>query len=621
MRAPVAGRIVEEDIASLRERANIAVVIGDYTSLRRAGGTLRGLCPFHSEKTPSFYVDQGKGLYHCHGCGEGGDAIRFLQKIEALTFPEAVERLARIAGVELRYVELAPGQRKALGRRTRLTHALAEAAAYYRRQLQGDAGAPARRYLAQRGLEAGDAEHFGLGWALDRWDGLGRHLLAEGFEGQEVIDAGLATQGRQGLVDRFRGRVIFPIYDPSGKEVVAFGGRIVPDLELQTAPRDGKPPKYINSSESAVYKKSQTLYALNWARAEVARRQAVVVVEGYMDVIGMHKAGVRNVVATCGTALTADHFRALEKFTPRVILALDADDAGFAAAERARAVAEEVGIREVAVLPLPAGQDPADLAAQGAEAVADALKHVQTAVEFQIVHLLRTAETTSPEGQVAAYRRTFPLLLRLSDRFVRYRYIRDIVAPAARISADRIEAELDAEARMVRTEPAAPAPSRQRQAAPGEIAEGLPRDPQLLLEREVLRIALQAPHLLPGDEWKLVTAEDFRAPASRTLFEAISSAPLGDLGKVLDLLPDDEFRRRVRALALSDVRVEPDGGYAAADAVARLRSAAVQRQADEAREEVAKVGEQLPADERRRLLRRIYDLEQRARALREGRDG
>ena len=615
----MAGRIVDEDIAALRERANIAAVISDYTSLRRTGSTLKGLCPFHDEKTPSFNVDPGRNFFHCFGCGEGGDAIGFLQKIESLTFPEAVERLARIVGMELRYAELAPGQRKALGRRTRLTHALAEAADFYRQLLLSSDGGPAREYLKSRGLDRDTAAQFGLGWSHDQWDGLVRHLAGKGFDQKEIADAGLASEGRRGgLVDRFRGRVMFPIYDSSGKDVVAFGGRIIPGMELSTGGRDGTPPKYINSSESAVYKKSQTLYGLNWARAEVTRRQAVLVVEGYLDVIGLHTAGVRNVVATCGTALTSDHFRALEKFAPKVILALDADEAGFAAADRARETAEEVGIRDVAVLPLPPGKDPADLADAGSEAVAQALQHVQTAVEFQIMHLLRGADTSTPEGQVAAYRRTFPLLLRLPDRFVRYRYIRDMVAPATHISADRIEAELDAQPSAAQPAGSASAEPRPRR-APGDVSNAITRDPQLLLERDVLRLALQAPHLLPP-EWKLVSDADFRAPMSKTLFAAMQGEPAGDLAVVLERLPDDDMRSRVRALALSDVRIERDGAYAAADAVARLRAAALQRRSDELREEVARVGEQLDLDSSKALLREIHDLEQQARAIREGRE-
>jgi DNA primase len=615
----LAGRINTDDIRALRERADIAVVIGDYTSLKRAGGRLKGLCPFHEERTPSFTVDPVQKLYHCFGCDAGGDVVSFLQNVEALTFPEAIERLARLTNFTLRYEEMSPGQRKALGKRTKLTQALAAAAAYYAEQLESPVGEPARRYLAGRGLDRGDAERFGIGWAPDAWDSLVKHLSGQGFEGSDLEEAGLASRGARGIIDRFRGRIMFPIYDAGGRDVVAFGGRVVPDVELKTGPRDGTPPKYINSSETTVYKKSQTLYALNWARAEITRRQAALVVEGYMDVIALHRLGVRHAIATCGTALTAEHFRALEKFAPRVVLALDADAAGFAAAERARTLAAEVGLREVGVLPLPEGRDPADLADDGVTAVEEALTGTKTAVEFQIEHLLRGADTSTPEGQIDAYRRTFPLLRRLGDRALRYRYIRDLVAPAVHLSADRIEAELDATPDGA-TDPAPaadPVPPARR-AGPGEVGAGEPTDPQLVLEREVLRTALQYPSLLPNS-WKLVVEEDFRAPLSRQLFTAMADVPLEDLSAVLAALPNDDLRTRVRALAMSESRVEQPGAHLE-ELIARLRAAAVEREITSLRQEMSQIGEQLSTAERREYIGKFETLERRRRELLEGSD-
>lgn len=619
----MAGRINDEDIQALRERANIAAVIGEYTTLKRAGSRLKGLCPFHSEKTPSFTVDPSRNLFHCFGCGQGGDAYAFLQKIEALSFPESVERLARLSGYELRYEELSPGQRKALGRRTRLVEVVETAAQFFTSQLASPAGAPARDYLASRGLSEDDAAHFRLGWAPDAWDDLVRHLRDSGFDQDEVIEAGLATKGsRGGAIDRFRGRVIFPIVERGGRDVVAFGGRVIPGQALSTGPREGAPPKYINSSETEVYKKSETLYALNWARAAIQSERTALVVEGYMDVIGLHLAGVRNVVATCGTALTADHFRHLEKFTSRVVLALDADEAGFAAAERARVLAEEVGVREVGVLPLPPGKDPADLAASGKEAVMEALGETKTAVEFQIEHLLRGAQVDTPEGQVEAYRRTFPLLAQLDDRFLRFTYVRDIVAPAVRLSADLIEAELDdhlAE-RGEATQERRQTRQRDERAAVAQLGgvSGGGRDPQMHLERQVLQAALQHAELLPV-QWKRVSAEDFTAPASKMLHAAIVEAPSGDLEAILAALPDDDSRSRVRALALSDTTVEQDPAHLA-ELVSRLRAATVRRQIDAVRAELARVNTATDPERGRELLARHDELERARRELLAGSD-
>lgn len=600
------GRIIDEDIQALRERADLAAVVAEYTSLQRAGGgRLKGLCPFHQEKTPSFTVDVAKGLFHCFGCGKGGDVYAFVRAVEALSFPEAVERVARTAGYELRYAELRPGERKALGRRTRLLEALGEAARFYAAQLEGPDGAQARAYLATRGVDEAAVRHFRLGWAPDRWDGLIRHLQGA-FAPRELAEAGLATQGKRGMIDRFRGRVLFPILDRAGQGVVAFGGRLLPGVAPQAGPADA--PKYINSAESAVYKKSEILYGLGWARSEIVRRGAALVVEGYMDVIGLHLVGARHAVATCGTALTADHLRQLERFAPRVVLALDADDAGFAAAERARGLAEEVGIREVTVLELPAGQDPADLAAAGgAQAVDDALKAAKTALGFQLEHLLRDIDVETPEAQAEAYRRTFPVLERIGDRFLRYRYIRDVVAPAVRLSADLIERELDAESPQHRrpAAPAAPPPPRPA-----------PTDPQVQLERDVLRTALQSPELLPP-EWEQLDTGDFTYPLASELFRALRAAPPGDLDAVLAALPDDQARARVRALALSEPTVTEPGH--ARKLVTDLLAAGLTRRRDQVRAELVRVHEQLDPSERRRLLAREFELRRQRDDLVEGR--
>jgi DNA primase len=612
----VPGRINKQDIEALREQADLVAIVSDYTALKRAGGRLKGLCPFHQEKTPSFTVDPARNLYHCFGCNAGGDVYAFLQQAEALSFPEAVERVARRMGHELRYEELSPGQRRTLGRRTRLVEALDAAASFYVEQLATPAGESARAYLVGRGLGDEQLEHFRIGWAPDQWAALARHLMEAGFEAAELIDAGLTSEGKRGPMDRFRGRVMFPIFDSGGRDVVAFGGRVLPGVELRTGGPDA--PKYINSAETEVYKKSRVLYGLNWARGEIQRSaETALVVEGYMDVIALHVAGVRNAVATCGTALTAEHFGQLEKFARRVVLALDADEAGFAAAEKARTLAEQVGIREVGVLPLPQGQDPADLAAAGREAVEAALEHTQTAVEFQIGHLLRTADPTTPEGQVAAYRATFPLLARLDDRFLRFTYIRDVVAPAVRLSADVIERELDAHlAARPQPQPPAPAPA-EPPPDPGDVAR-TPRDPQLRLERDVLQAALQLPDLLP-DAWDDVAVEDFRAPLSQQLFSALAACPRGDLAAVLDALPTEELRARVRALALAETTLPADPGHVA-ELVARLRAASVQRQIDDLEEHMATRNEQMAPDERRELVLRHSELVRRRHTLLEGID-
>ena len=613
----MAGRINEDDVQTLRERANVAAVISDYTALKRSGSRLRGLCPFHDEKTPSFYVDPARGFFHCFGCEVGGDVYDFLQRIEALSFPEAVERLARLEGYTLRYEELSPGQRKALGRRTRLVECLGEANAFFSARLRGDEGAAAREYLAGRGLTGEVAAHFELGWAPDAWDATSRHLTASGFAPQEIADAGVATRGRRGLVDRFRGRVMFPIYDASGRDVVAFGGRTVPGVELQTLGRDGHAPKYINSPETEVYRKSRTLYGLNWARAEIQRRDTAVVVEGYLDVIGMHRAGATHAVATCGTALTAEHFGQLEKFARRVVLALDADSAGFQAADRARALAVEQGVHEVGVMQLPRGEDPADLAARGPQHVDEALAGTLTAVQFQIGFLLQEADISTPEGRVAAYRRTFPLLAQLDDRFLRYSYIRDLVAPKTRLSADRIEQELDHEiARMRGAEEERQRADRTRPPAPAPRGAGHPRDPQLQLERLVLQAAVQNPEIEVAG-WDAVSTEDFTSEASRTLFRALTAGPWRGLPQLLERLPDDDLRTRIRALAIAPPTTPPDP-HKLAMQVRHLRAKTLDRQITAVRAQLARLNARVDSGRASELNAELFRLVRDRQALREG---
>src|SRR6266540_3159712 len=360
MREAVAGRIRDESIAEVRAATDIVALVGEYVALRPAGGTrMKGLCPFHQEKTPSFTVDSTRAHYHCFGCSEGGDAIDFLQKQETLSFTEAVERLAQRAGIELRYEGRSAGERGSLGRKSRLVAAHAEAVEFYHRTLLESPDArPARDYLRSRGFDRSTAERFRLGWApASSWEALVNHLRGKGFRPEELTEAGLARTGSRGLRDAFHARVLFPIFDVAG-DPVAFGGRLLSDATGQ--------PKYVNTSETPVWFKGRVLYALNWAKAPIVQAGFAVVVEGYTDVIACHRAGVPQAVATCGTALRADHFKLLSRFTERVILAFDADTAGSKAAERG--IGELVAAPEASlsahVLTMPPGLDPADFVGQ-----------------------------------------------------------------------------------------------------------------------------------------------------------------------------------------------------------------------------------------------------------------
>jgi DNA primase len=291
----VAGRIMEESIAEVRQATDIVALIGEYVTLRPAGGTrMKGLCPFHQEKTPSFTVNAHTGAWHCFGCDSHGDVIDFLMKQDALTFIEAVERLAGRAGIELRYQGRSAGDRGSLGRRSRLVAAHAEAVAFYHRLLvDAPEGRAARAYLSSRGYDRAVAGRFQLGWApSDRWDALTEHLRGKGFRPEELLEAGLARTGSRGLRDAFHARVLFPIFDVAG-DPVAFGGRVI-----EEGNGDGRTPKYVNTAETPAWHKGRTLYGLNWAKVPVVQAGFALVVEGYTDVLACHLAGITQAVAT-----------------------------------------------------------------------------------------------------------------------------------------------------------------------------------------------------------------------------------------------------------------------------------------------------------------------------------
>jgi DNA primase len=601
----VAGRINDDDIRTLKDRIDISAVIAPYTTLKGGGTSLMGRCPFHEERSASFSVNAVKGVYYCFGCNAHGDAIGFVMEIEGLSFADAVEKLARQFGVDLRYQELRPGQKAALGKRTRMLEVIGEAAAFYRARLKADDGAAARSYLLDRQVPAGAWEVFGIGWAPDSWDDLSTHMQRKGAAAKDLIEAGLSTQGKHGLIDRFRARVLFPIHDQRGNDVVAFGGRILPDGPVVTK-LDGTAPKYINSPKTDVYDKSTTLYGLHLARREIVKRREVLVVEGYMDVIALHLAGTTQAVAPCGTALTEQHFAMIERMDARVTLCLDADSAGFEAAERARERAEAANVTDLGVLVLPEGKDPADLVAEGgAAAVEQVMAGRKTAVEFQIEHKLRTADLSTPELQTAAYQSTFELLGRIENPSLRYKYVFDVVAPAVGLPAQRIEDELN------RTYPPGGRGRTTTVAPPDRTVLPGSRDPQMQLERQVLQVALQRPELLP-DGWQLLDEQVFTAEPSRQLFRAICKAG-DDFEAVLDAMPDDDMRRRVRGLAVAELTTVPEQ-TAIAGLLEALRGRDAKRRWQAARNRLSDSRERLAPEERGELMREIGELERVWRA-------
>ncbi|MEW6472958.1 MAG: DNA primase [Actinomycetota bacterium] len=482
--------ILDEDVARVREATNIIQVVSEHLALKRVGRRYQGLCPFHAEKTPSFSVNPELGLYHCFGCGAGGDAISFVREIEHLDFATAVERLAAKAGITLRYDDAAVTRDRQ--RRDRLVEATAAAVDFYHRLLLDDASAGvARKYLRSRGFDGAVARAFSIGWAPDRYDALSLHLQREKkFSRQDLLDAGLAFVNRVNkLQDFFRARVMFPIFDVRG-DPVAFGGRAL----------EGG-PKYKNSPESPIYQKSRVLYGLNWAKPDIVARSEAVICEGYTDVIAFFGAGVPRAVATCGTALAEDHLKVLRNFAPNLVLAYDADDAGQNAALRIYQWEASYEIR-LSVADLPPGQDPADVGLADPPRLAAAVAGARPFLQFRLERLLRAADLASVEGRAAAAKGAVALIAEHPDDLVRDQYLMQL-ADRVGIDVDRLRHATAEVARAPRTD--SPSGRRERRSHPdGSPARESANDapprrrppPRDRTEVEALRVAVHEPALV-----------------------------------------------------------------------------------------------------------------------------
>jgi DNA primase len=425
--------ILDEDVAAVRAASDIVGVISQYVQLRREGQRWKGLCPFHSEKTPSFSVNANEGVWYCFGCQARGDVITFVREVEQLGFPDAVEWLAARAGITLRYSDR--NEAEGRKRRTRLVEIMGRAVAWYHERLLSspDAGS-ARGYLRKRGLDGDVVREYQLGWAPDAWDALCRALR---LDEQDARDTGLGRVNQRGrLQDHFRARVLFPIHDAEGHPV-SFGGRILPGTE-----RPGNEGKYKNTTETPLYSKSRVLYGLDRAKSAIVRDGTAVICEGYTDVIGFRRAGVPLAVATCGTALTDDHVALLHRFAARrLVLAFDADGAGQAAAERFYQWERQHDL-EVAVADLPAGQDPADVAQTDPDRLVAAVDKATPFLRFRLDRVFATADFSSNEGRARAAERALAAIAEHPTDLVRDQYVMD-VASRCRVEPDRLRAQLE----------------------------------------------------------------------------------------------------------------------------------------------------------------------------------
>ncbi|MFD5600636.1 DNA primase [Leucobacter sp. NPDC058333] len=418
----MAGRIRASDIEEVKRRTNLADLVGDYVTLKSAGiDSMKGLCPFHDERSPSFHVRPALGYYHCFGCGESGDAFTFVQRMDHLTFAETVERLAARIHYGLTYEE-GNFSREDGPNRARLLAANTAAAAYFVEQLAGDEAATAREFLGQRGFDAAACERFGVGYAPRGWDGMSGHLRGLGYTPQELVLSGLASEGQRGAYDRFRGRIVWPIRDTSG-QTLGFGARKLYE--------DDNGPKYLNTPESPVYHKSQVLYGLDLAKRAISRGKRAVVVEGYTDVMACHLAGIETAVATCGTAFGKDHIAVLRRImgddsAAEVIFTFDPDEAGQKAALRAFSE-ERRFTAQTYVAVAPEGLDPSDLRQhRGDEAVRELFTRKQPLFEFALRQAIARFDLNSVEGRVAALREAAPIIAEIKDPSLRPGYTREL---------------------------------------------------------------------------------------------------------------------------------------------------------------------------------------------------
>jgi len=442
--------IVDEDIARVREASDIVHVVSEHVQLKRVGRRWSGLCPFHSEKSPSFSVNQEQGLYYCFGCGAKGDVITFVREVDHLDFAAAVEKLAGTCGVTLRYTDTREGDNRK--RRSALVEAMAEATAFYhRRLLDAPDAAAARKYLRSRGFTGDEVRHYQLGWAPDAWDTLVRQ---SSFPPAVLAEAGLAFTNQRGRpTDAFRGRVLFPIFNANG-DPVAFGGRVLPGA-------DG--PKYKNSTGSPIYDKSNVLYGLNWAKGAIVAADLAIVCEGYTDVIGFAAVGLTQAVATCGTALTEAHVKRLRSYTSRVLLAFDADTAGQHAAERFHEWEQRHGL-DVGVVPLPPGTDPGDLARSDPDRLREVVAAAVPFMRFRLDRVLAQQNLTGAEGRSRAATAALRVLVQHPDPLVRDEYLMDL--------ADRLKVAPDALRQRLAEVAAEPVPQRRERSTVSTGASG-----------------------------------------------------------------------------------------------------------------------------------------------------
>lgn len=614
----------------MRNALPIDAVVNDYVQLTNGGGIqLKGVCPFHDEKSASFYVHPSKGVFHCFGCGESGDSITFLMKIEHFSFAEAVERMAAQAGITLRYEEGGYSPRHQKGERTRLVEAHKVAADWYQEQLETPEAEIGRNFLAERGFDADAAKHFGVGYAPVGWEHLVRYLRGKGFSDKEILLGGLASQGqRGGLIDRFRGRLVWPIRDTTG-EVIGFGARRLRE--------DDNGPKYLNTPETPIYKKSNVLYGLDLAKKEIAKSGRAVVVEGYTDVMACHLAGVTSAVATCGTSFGEDHIKIIRRllmdtsqYRGETVFTFDGDAAGQKAALRAFEDDQKFAAR-TSIAITPGGMDPCELRlAKGDDAVRELIENPVPLFEFALRSAVERHRVDTAEGRAAALEEASKIITKIKDRSIQHEYAVQLAGLLGILDEQFVVRRISQLARWQRDNPPQQRQQPRRPGTPEPTATVRPmfrldpKDPAQFVERELLKLALQHPDLV-SPAFDNYGDEEFPTPPYTAVRRAIRQAGGAAYGATLpdftsvvrEACPDDQVRSLVTELTVEPIRTRraPDAVYAG-EFLVKLRLQAVDRRIAEVRAQLQRLGNRGTPEQLTAVQGELWALQQYTQTLR-----
>ena len=565
----MAGRISQKDIEEIRQRTNIADVVGEYVQLKSAGGgELKGRCPFHDEKSPSFTVSPTKGVYYCFGCQEKGNLFDFVAKIDSLAFRDVAEKLAARLGMTLTLEAGNANDAAEYNQRARVLEANKAAAEFFRTQFDSDEAAPGRELLLKRGFDSAACEPFGIGWAPKGWSGLSDHLKSKGFTNDELVTAGLASKSERGVFDKFRGRVIWPIRD-STNAVIGFGARKIFDEDTG--------PKYLNSSETPVYHKGRVLYGIDLAKKDMAKQQQVVVVEGYTDVMACHLAGITTAVATCGTAFGDEHIRILNRILSsdsanpaQVIFNFDPDEAGQKAAMRAFNDASKFNAQTFMAIG-PDGLDPSDLRTQrGDQAVRDMIEAKKPLLEFAIGRSMNKFDLSTREGQVGAARAAAGLLVQINDLVMRGVYER-FVADATNLERTDVAllvqqaAKSDRRASVSSMSLDANTQGVSDASAPtdvGEVETVSIDDPSVVNEKWLLIVLGQIPDACKLEDFARIGKSNFSQPwfrdIARVIYQVRSTQGSADLFQAVEQRLDENLKQVFTKLMLTSIPATDD---------------------------------------------------------------